>query len=67
MNKNKVILFNPRSAKWKHRLPLSVLQVGASIMGKYDYVFVDGNMEEDPGRKYQHCWKQVILSISDAQ
>jgi anaerobic magnesium-protoporphyrin IX monomethyl ester cyclase len=51
MNKNKVILFNPRSAKWKHRLPLSVLQVGASIMGKYDYVFVDGNMEEDPWQK----------------
>ena len=45
---NGVVLFNPRSAKWKHRLPNSILQVGASIHGKRDYVFVDGNREEDP-------------------
>jgi len=47
-SKNKVILFNPRSASAKHRIPNSILQVGASIHGRYDYVFVDGNMEEDP-------------------
>ena len=45
---NKIILFNPRSANSKHRIPNSILQVGASIHGKYDYVFVDGNMEKDP-------------------
>ncbi|MFT6054596.1 MAG: radical SAM superfamily enzyme YgiQ (UPF0313 family) [Roseivirga sp.] len=45
---NSVILFNPRSANSKYRIPNSILQVGASIHGKYDYVFVDGNMEEDP-------------------
>lgn len=45
---HKVILFNPRSANSKHRIPNSILQVGASIHGKHDYVFVDGNMEEDP-------------------
>lgn len=45
---NKVILFNPRSADFKHRIPNSILQVGASIHGKYDYVFVDGNREQDP-------------------
>lgn len=44
----KVILFNPRSARHKHRIPNSILQVGASIHGKYDYAFVDGNMEKDP-------------------
>ncbi|MGB5894248.1 MAG: radical SAM protein, partial [Ignavibacteriaceae bacterium] len=44
---NKVILFNPRSAKSKHRIPNSILQVGASIDGIYDYVFVDGNLEQD--------------------
>jgi radical SAM superfamily enzyme YgiQ (UPF0313 family) len=44
---NKVILFNPRSAKSKHRIPNSILQVGASIDGRYDYVFVDGNLEQD--------------------
>lgn len=46
--KKKVIIFNPRSANAKHRIPNSILQVGASIHGKYDYVFVDGNMEKDP-------------------
>ncbi|MEO1435893.1 MAG: radical SAM protein [Bacteroidota bacterium] len=45
---NKVILFNPRSASSKHRIPNTILQVGACIDGKYDYVFVDGNMESDP-------------------
>jgi anaerobic magnesium-protoporphyrin IX monomethyl ester cyclase len=45
---NKVILFNPKSARAKHRIPNSILQVGASIYGKYDFVFVDGNLEKDP-------------------
>lgn len=43
-----VILFNPRSARSKHRIPNSILQIGASIHGKYNYVFVDGNLEQDP-------------------
>lgn len=53
----KVILFNPRSARSKHRIPNSILQVGASIHGLYDYVLVDGNMESDPWstiKKYLH-------------
>jgi anaerobic magnesium-protoporphyrin IX monomethyl ester cyclase len=37
----KVILFNPRSAKWKHRIPNSILQVGASIHGKHEYIFAE--------------------------
>lgn len=45
---NKVIIFNPKSADGKHRIPNSILQVGASIHGKYEYVFVDGNIEKDP-------------------
>ncbi len=45
---NKVILFNPRSARAKHRIPNSILQVAASIHGKYDYIIIDGNLEEDP-------------------
>jgi anaerobic magnesium-protoporphyrin IX monomethyl ester cyclase len=44
----KVILFNPRSANSKHRIPNSILQVGASIHGIYDYIFVDGNLEASP-------------------
>ncbi len=50
---NKVILFNPRSAKSKHRIPNSILQVGASIDGRYDYVFVDGNLEQDAWAKLE--------------
>ena len=45
---NKVILFNPRSANSKYRIPNSILQVGACIHGIFDYVFVDGNKETDP-------------------
>ncbi len=45
---SKVILFNPRSARAKHRIPNSILQVGASIHAKHDYVLVDGNLEKDP-------------------
>ena len=50
-----VLLFNPRSADAKHRIPNSILQVGASIEGKFPYHFVDGNLEGDP--------LQTILNI----
>lgn len=50
--KNKVILFNPKSANGKHRIPNSILQVGASIHGHHEYVFVDGNLEKD-------AWKTI--------
>ncbi|MEO8398632.1 MAG: radical SAM protein [Ignavibacteriaceae bacterium] len=48
---NKVILFNPKSAKYKHRIPNSVLQIGASIHGKFKYIFIDGNLENNPLNK----------------
>jgi radical SAM superfamily enzyme YgiQ (UPF0313 family) len=48
MKQNKIILFNPRSANSKHRIPNSVLSVASSIEGKHDYVIVDGNRETDP-------------------
>ena len=38
---NKVLLFNPRSARSKPRIPNSILSIAASIEGKYDYVIVD--------------------------
>ena len=49
----KVILFNPKSARAKHRIPNSILQVGASIHGKFDYVLIDGNLEKDPWKKIE--------------
>lgn len=51
---NEVVLFNPRSARAKHRIPNSILQVGASIEGKFSYVMVDGNLESDPWKTICH-------------
>ncbi len=58
MNKSGVLLFNPRSGKWKHRVPNSILQVGASIIDQYDLTFVDGNMEKDPWEKIKGILKK---------
>ncbi|MGB0805716.1 MAG: B12-binding domain-containing radical SAM protein [Salibacteraceae bacterium] len=49
--KNKIIIFNPRSANAKHRIPNSILQVGASVHGKFEYILVDGNLEKRPLEK----------------
>lgn len=45
---NKVILFNPQSAKYNYRIPNSILSIASSIEGIFDYVIVDGNSEHDP-------------------
>jgi len=46
---NAVLLFNPRAVSNSNfRIPNSILQVAASIEGKYNYVIVDGNCEQDP-------------------
>jgi radical SAM superfamily enzyme YgiQ (UPF0313 family) len=50
----KVLLFNPRAAKHKPRIPNSVLQVAASIDGKFDWAIIDGNREEHPAAKIFH-------------
>lgn len=48
---NKVLLFNPRSARYKPRIPNSILSIAASLEGIFDYVIVDGNLEADPCQK----------------
>lgn len=48
---NKVLLFNPRSAVAKHRIPNSIMNIAASIDGQFDWMIVDGNREEDAYRK----------------
>ncbi len=50
---DKVILFNPRSTKSKHRIPNSILKIASSIEGKYDYIFVDSNLEQDEWTKFE--------------
>lgn len=54
---NKILIFNPKSANGKHRIPNSILQVGASIYGIYEFVFVDGNLENDPWEKIDSYFK----------
>lgn len=46
-----VLLFNPRSANYKPRIPNSILSIASSIEGLYEYVIVDGNLENDPSEK----------------
>jgi len=48
---NKVLLFNPRAANHKPRIPNSVLSVAAAIDGSRDWVIVDGNLEQEPWEK----------------
>ena len=54
---NQILIFNPRSASGKHRIPNSILQVGASIYGIYEFVFVDGNLENNPWQKIDSYFK----------
>ncbi|WP_183564838.1 B12-binding domain-containing radical SAM protein [Mucilaginibacter sp. SP1R1] len=54
---NKVLLYNPKSAVAKHRIPNSILNIAASIEGKYDWVVVDGNCETDPLQKIESYLK----------
>jgi anaerobic magnesium-protoporphyrin IX monomethyl ester cyclase len=46
-SKPKVLLFNPRAANHKPRIPNSVLQVASSINHFCDWVIVDGNLEDE--------------------
>jgi radical SAM superfamily enzyme YgiQ (UPF0313 family) len=48
---NKVLLFNPKSAVAKHRIPNSILNIAASVEGKFEWIIVDGNCESDPWQK----------------
>ncbi|MES2656026.1 MAG: radical SAM protein [Bacteroidota bacterium] len=54
-----VILFNPRSATYKYRVPNSVLQIAGAIHDKYSWIIVDGNRENDP-------YKKIVDSITSA-
>ena len=42
-----VILLNPQSARWRFRLPLSILSLAAGLEGRYSYAITDGNYERN--------------------
>lgn len=62
MSPERIILFNPRALNHKPRIPNSVLQVAASIEGKYEYLIVDGNLEKDPWPKIEAYLRQGGIS-----
>ncbi len=45
---NKVLLYNPKSAVAKHRIPNSLMNIAASVDGIFEWIIIDGNREEDP-------------------
>jgi len=59
---SKVLLFNPRSANSKPRIPNSILSIASSIEGIFDYVIVDGNMESDPAEKIFNYLRQGLFN-----
>ncbi|MGA3243566.1 MAG: radical SAM protein [Bacteroidota bacterium] len=40
-----IALINPRATRWRCRIPLSVLSIGASLEGHYPYEVLDGNID----------------------
>ena len=57
---SKVLLFNPRSAIAKCRIPNSILNIAASIEGLLDWVIVDGNREQDGMAAYAKIRSYLI-------
>lgn len=40
-----ICLVNPWATRWKARIPLSILSIGASLEGHYEYDILDGNID----------------------
>jgi radical SAM superfamily enzyme YgiQ (UPF0313 family) len=47
-NQADIILYFPRSATSKYRVPMSLLALGSMLENRYDYAIVDGNFFHDP-------------------
>lgn len=44
-----ILLYNPRAAEFRWRLPISVMSLAAIFEGKYDWKIVDGNLDTNAG------------------
>ncbi len=49
--KKGILLFNPRAAESRARIPNSILSLAASVQHAFDWVIVDGNLEKNPLEK----------------
>lgn len=43
-----LILYNPRAAESKARIPMSIMALAAVLEGRREYTIVDGNLDPDP-------------------
>ncbi len=55
-----IALLNPKSAQWKHRIPLSILSLGAVLEGRYSYQLIDGNIDRDVRRSLQQAVRNGV-------
>lgn len=58
-----VILFNPRAANHKPRIPNSILQIASSIDEKHNYFIVDGNLESNSLEKILTYFSQHTIHV----
>lgn len=60
----KLILYNPpSSANRKPIVPLSLLALGALLEGKYEYIIIDGNLEDDPVQAINDAIRQTGATV----
>lgn len=57
-----VILYHPRSARAKYRVPMSLLALASMLEGEYTYRIVDGNFFRDP-----ECELAAVIEASGAE
>ncbi|MCB0712565.1 MAG: cobalamin-dependent protein [Ignavibacteriae bacterium] len=58
-----ILLYNPRSCDAKYRIPNTLLTLGATIEGKYDYRIVDGNWMENPLHELEAIVRETEATI----
>lgn len=58
-----LLLFNPRAAPNKPRIPNSILQVAASVCSDYQVCIVDGNLETDPEKVVLQYMEKYAVSF----
>lgn len=63
-----ICLVNPMATRWRYRVPLSVLSIGASLEGRYEYEVLDGNIDHDlastlPGLILQRGIKYIGFTV----
>ena len=58
-----VLLFKPRAANHKPRIPNSILQVASSINNLHNYFIIDGNLETDPLTKLLDCFSKNKIQV----